>query len=326
MGFLACDIGGTKTEVGYFEDLSSTRFLLEKRFESRSFLDFTQIIDAFLQEFGVNITVIGVGVAGPVINQIGKATNLPWVVDANQIKKKFKLKACVVVNDLVANAYGLLQLPPESFETIQKGEKALKGNQCLISAGTGLGEAGLFFDGEKHLAFPTEGGHCDFAPTNDEEIALLRYLKKFYPHVSYERILSGGGFNVLYDFLTTVMFFPKEKRVEAILDLDERIKTITKLACDNQSTTCACVVDLFITIYAKEAANLALKHYALGGVFVGGGIAPKILPFFKKALFLQAFQDKGRFSNWLKQVQIKIILEEKCTLLGSAFLIRNIKN
>jgi glucokinase len=326
MGFLACDIGGTKTEVGYFESLESPHFLIEKRYQSKNYLDFQDIINAFIEEYEVKITGIGIGIAGPVINQVGRATNLPWVVDASQIKKNFNLSVCTVVNDLVANAYGLKELPNSAFETIHPGEKNLIGNQCLISAGTGLGEAGLYFDGKVSHAFPTEGGHCDFAPTSDEEIELLKYLKKLYTHVSYERILSGNGFNLLYDFVTKIQKLPVEKSVEAVLDLDERAKTITKLACDHKSETCIQVVDRFISIYAKEAANLALKHYALGGLFVGGGIAPKILPFFKKPLFLESFQDKGRLSKWLKQVQVKIILLESCALLGAALSIRKIKN
>ena len=326
MGFLACDIGGTKTEVGYFETLASPKFLIEKRYQSRSYADFNDIIKAFIEEYQVKITAIGIGVAGPVINQVGKATNLPWTIDAKEIIKKFNLSSCVIINDLVANAYGMAELPTEAFVTIQKGEKNLQGNQCLISAGTGLGEAGLFFDGKQHHPFSTEGGHGDFAPTNDEEIELLKYIQKLYTHVSYERILSGSGFNTLYNFLTQTQRFHKEKAVEEILDLDERAKTITQLALDHKSPTCTAVVDQFITIYGRESANLALKHGALGGVFIGGGIAPKILPFFKKALFLDAFQDKGRFRKWLKKIQVKIILEDKSALLGAALSIRKINN
>jgi len=322
MGFLAIDVGGTKTQIGFFEDLNRIEFTHIERFKSNEFESLEAIIELFVESKKVKVQEIGIGIAGPELEGICHTTNLPWIVDQYKIMNHFKLKRCLMVNDLVANAYGLLGLKEEEKVVVQKGIVSLKGNKGLISPGTGLGEAGLFFDGKIYHPFPTEGGHCDFAPMNEEEIELLKFLKKEFSHVSYERILSGYGFNHLYQFYTQYLDFPKVSSIEAISNLNERPKEITTLAQSKNQLTCQKIVETFYKILAAEASNLALKMYALGGIYIGGGIITKILPLLDKKRFIKTFKDKGRFHDWLNYMSITVINDEKAALKGAASMLK----
>jgi glucokinase len=222
-----------------------------------------------------------------------------------------------LINDLEANAWGLRCLCDEEFLTINAGVEK-RGNQALISAGTGLGQAGLYWDGKTHHPFATEGGHCDFAPTNEEQIELLRYLQLQYKHISYERILSGSGLYLLYRFLIDTKREEEIFCVSKLFGEKEPQRVITENAVSGGCAASIRACRLFTSIYGAEAGNLALKFLAVGSVFLGGGIAPNLVQFFKEGKFLEAFCDKGRFSSLLMKIPIKIVLNEKTALLGAA--------
>ena len=217
------------------------------------------------------------------------------MISEKELEKELQIPAVYLINDLEANAWGLRCLSESEFFTANVGEQA-KGNQALISAGTGLGEAGLYWDGKSHTPFACEGGHCDFGPTNEEQIELLRYLKLQYPHISYERILSGPGLYSIYRFLIDTKKETEIFCVTSLFGKKEPQKVITENAINGQCKACIRACRLFVSIYGAEAGNLALKFLAVGGVFIGGGIAPHLIGFFKEGGFIRAFGDKGRFS------------------------------
>ena len=322
MGYLAIDVGGTKTEIAYFEELKNIKFVKQERFESKKFSSLEEIISNFIDRNDLSIKEIAIGIAGPVIDQICYTTNLPWVVKADEIKSKFKLEKVILINDLVANAYGIEAVSEEDKIILHPGKFQRPGNKAMISPGTGLGEAGIFFDGHKYIPFPTEGGHCDFAPVDDEQIELLKFLNTKFSHVSFERILSGAGFSNIYDFYTNYKNLNKVKEVEEIKDLKERPKIITTLAIEAKEPTCKKVVELFIKILAAESSNLALKMYSIGGLYIGGGILPKILPLITPLTFKEAFEEKGRFSSWLKEIAVIVINDDKTALKGAALSLK----
>ena len=244
---------------------------------------------------------------------------MPWVVEANKIEKELKIQKVFLINDLEANAYGISTLESGSFFILNEGAVEIKGNQALISAGTGLGEAGLYFDGKVVHPFASEGGHADFGPRDNMEIELLKYLQSKYGHVSYERILSGHGFFELYLFYTTILGLPKCDRVENRLKESDPSIIVSQEGVSKRDETCFKAVDLFVSIYGAEAGNLALKLLATGGLYVGGGIAPKILERIKNGPFFSSFINKGRFEPLLKKIPVKIILEENTALKGAQF-------
>jgi glucokinase len=302
---LAGDIGGTKTRLALFDE--AEKIIKEEVFPSKEYNSLSDILKIFIEDVKVSKAVFGI--AGPIQNNRCKATNLPWVVEGDKIAQTFHMKKAILINDLLANAYGTLTLNEEDFVVLQKGEKH-PGNAALISAGTGLGEAGFYWDGKKYHPFPSEGGHCDFAPRNNEEIELLHFLQEKYGHVSYERLVSGQGISNIYQFLT------EKKKMERISG-DVTPKVITAHAKDQSSPTAIKTVEWFFSIYGSEAANMALKCLALSGVYLGGGILPKVIDFLEREVFLQGFHDKGRFASLLKTIPIKVIRHEKTALLGA---------
>lgn len=304
---LAGDIGGTKTHLAlYDENGTCTR---EKKFPSQDYPDLETIVKEFEAK---DVKRACFGIAGPVKNGVCKATNLPWVVDVNTLP----FPKCALINDLVANAYGIRELKEDEIHVLNAGDKNAVGNQALISAGTGLGEAGLFFNGKTHIPFSSEGGHCDFAPRNDEEIDLLRYLIKKFGHASYERILSGPGLYNVYTYLVEAKGMP-DTGAKTPQDVSER----GMLTSD---PTCHKALEFFVALYGAEAGNTALKVMALGGVFVGGGIAPKILEFIEKHHFMSAFTEKGRFKSLMESIPVKIVLNANTALLGAKHYAQNI--
>ncbi len=314
---LAGDIGGTKVRLALFEE-KGRNFIHEEKFASKEFPDFASLLKKFLAQKGEkNISSASFGIAGPIHDGVCQATNLPWVISARALVKELHIPNVHLINDLEANAWGLRCLPDEEFFTINAGEK-MSGNQALISAGTGLGEAGLYWDEKTHYPFACEGGHCDFAPTDEEQIELLRYLKLQYKHISYERILSGSGLYLLYRFLIDTKRESEIFCVSSLFGQKEPQRIITENAADGQCPACVRACRLFVSIYGSEAGNLALKFLAVGGVFIGGGIAPHLLEFFKEGKFIQSFSDKGRFSSLLMKVPLKIVLNEKTALIGAA--------
>jgi len=314
---LVGDVGGTKVRLALYAPRTSSS-VRERRYLSRDYPDLSTLIQEFLREEAEQqITSLCVGVAGAVFDGRCKETNFPWIIDAHLLKEQLKLDRVWVINDLEAHAWGLNVLKKEELVSLQAG-KRMQGNQALVSAGTGLGEVGLFWDGTHHMPFACEGGHVDYAPTNEIEAALWHFLKEEFAHVSYERILCGSGIFTLYRFLVLTGRAKKDPDIEKLSSHDEPQKQITEKAVKGSSKTCMDVLDLFVSIYGAECGNTALKFLSVGGLFIGGGIAPHIVPFFKNREFLRAFRDKGRFSELLDKIPVALVLNEKTALLGAA--------
>ncbi|MBM4132630.1 MAG: glucokinase [Nitrospira sp.] len=344
---LAGDIGGTKTILALF-DWKDERVepVRERTFASADFKSLEEVIDEFLkppeppapaptedepaieaaespppaQEEPTIIDAACFGVAGPIIENRCKTTNLPWVVDGTALATYLKVGQVRLLNDLEATAYGLLVLRPDEFVVLNAGAARPvqpAAAMALIAAGTGLGEAILYGDGAAYHPMPSEGGHASFAPTSDLEIDLLRHLRSSYLHVSYERVLSGAGLHAIYEFLRDT------KRNEPTW-LAERIKVgdpaavIAEVGLAGQSELCQQALDMFASIYGAEAGNLALKALALNGLYVGGGIAPKLIPKLKDGTFMRAFSAKGRYKTLLNSIPVRVIMNPKTALLGAA--------
>lgn len=317
---LAGDIGGTNCRLAFFDE-SGPPLTIEV-FPSKGHAGPEEIIGAFVEKHGFPVEAAAFGIAGPVQNGRSITPNLPWVVDAACIAGVLGLKAVDLVNDLEANAQGIAALNPEHFATLNQGSPAAAGNRVLISAGTGLGEAGLIAHGDGYLTYPSEGGHADFAPRNETELELLRYLMGIFDHVSWERVLSGPGLFNIYKF------FRDTKRAEEPAWLTEEMRNndpsrvVSERGLDGSSEICVLSLNTFASIYGAEAGNLALKGMATGGVYLGGGIAPKMLPKLREPLFLDAFWNKGRLRKLLEDIPVHVILNDKTALLGAARIAR----
>ena len=319
---LAGDIGGTKTHLALFEKGEPRQSLISAKFKSAHYENLNQIIKEFMKnnEFD-GIECACFGIAGPIQGRICKATNLPWIVDADLISKELDISQVFLINDLEATAYGINCLNKDEFFSLNEG-KVSKGNGALIAAGTGLGEAGLFWDGKVLTPFACEGGHCSFAPENELEIKLLIYLRKQYEHVSYERVLSGPGLYHLYRFVIDEKLEKEKESVKKAFETIDPPKVITEMGMKSACPACMRALDLFVSIYGGEAANLALKMLAVGGVFIGGGIAPKILNELREGSFMKRFIQKGRFTSLLLGIPVKVLLNENTALLGAAYYAR----
>lgn len=314
---LAGDIGGTKTRLALFgKGANGYRLLAKKTYASRDYRGVEAILKDFIgKEKRMDSACFGV--AGPLIQRRVKTTNLPWVIETESLQKTLRSERVAVINDLVANAYGLPVLKKKDIVTLHIG-KERKGNAALISAGTGLGEAILFYDGKRTLPSPSEGGHVDFGPRNRLEIELLEYLLKHFDHISYERILSGDGLFRIYQFLRDSKRFGIEPKwlIKKMKQQDPAV-VISQAARDQKNGLCMAALEIFSSIYGAEAGNLALKAMAIGGVYVGGGIAPKILWKLKDGGFMKAFRDKGRYANMMGQIPVRVIMNEETPLLGA---------
>jgi len=315
---LVGDIGGTKTRLGLYGVAGDKRHHLMrgKIFPSKKYEGLEVILQEFLgREKHMDCACFGV--AGPIIKGRVKLTNLPWVIDTKILQKEFRLKKVMLINDLVANAIGISMLKKDDFATLNVGKKR-EGNAALISAGTGLGEAILFWDGKEHLPSHSEGGHVEFGPRNRLEIELLQYLSRRLNHVSYERLVSGEGLFYIYQYLRDSKRFGSEpKRLIKKMKQQDPAVVISQAARDQKNRLCMAALDMFSSIYGAEAGNLALKTMAIGGVYVGGGIAPKTIWKLKDGTFMKAFKDKGRFSRIMEDIPVKVIMNDKTALLGA---------
>ncbi|MGZ8221503.1 MAG: glucokinase [Methylobacter sp.] len=315
---LAGDIGGTKTVLSILtrDTNGSLTCLQEQTYPSRQYPEFDDILTAFLP-VGMTIKSACFGVAGPVVNQRCQTTNLPWLLDAAALKIKLGTSKVKLLNDLEAMALGMLYLPEHDLVELNPNAKIQSGNIAVIAAGTGLGEAILYWDGNKHYPMATEGGHSDFAAQNARQDQLSAYLRKIYPdHVSCERILSGIGFSHLYDFLCDQGFAPCPNVPDHNSGID-RNAVISGLGVSGEDPLCAEAVRLFVELYGAETGNLALKSLATGGVFIGGGIGPKILPAMQDGNFIRAFKAKGRFLPLLDKIPVKLSLNPRTPLIGA---------
>lgn len=313
---LAGDIGGTKTFLTLFvEEGAALRSVREATFVNADFAGPEAIIGGFLEK-GDGVIAASFGIACPIEGDRCALTNLPWVIDGQELAEKFRIKRLTLINDLYAMAWGVGLLKDEDIFPLQAGAPK-KGNAALLAAGTGLGEAMLIWDGKGFTPSPSEGGHTDFAPRNRLEMELFEYLAVLYGHVSYERILSGPGIADLYRFFR-LRNGPEPERLKEKFKKEDAAAVVTDEALKNGDTACKEALQLFISIYGAEAGNMALKSLALGGVYIGGGIAPRILKAIKDGPFIESFRSKGRFGKLLSEVPVKVILNEKAGLLGAA--------
>jgi glucokinase len=313
---LAGDIGGTHSRFGLFRTGGDRcRPLFEKSFPNQNYTGVERILAEFLK--GQRVALACIGVAGPVTKKSVKITNLPWIIDGRSLQEMLSCRV-EVINDLVANAYGISVLQKRDFMVLNNG-RIRKGNRALISAGTGLGEAILFWDGKEHIPSPSEGGHAEFAPSTRLEMGLLDYLFTLYDHVSYERVLSGPGLHAIYKFLRDRKKSGREpKWLSEKMEHEDPSHVISEIARQKRKTLCGMALDLFVSIYGAAAGNLALQVMAVGGLFLGGGIAPGIAWKLNEGSFMGAFKKKGRLSNVVANIPVKVIMNDKAALLGAA--------
>ena len=317
---LAGDIGGTNTRLALVEK-SENGFnsVAEKQFSSSSHKNLAEIVRIFLKENAHSVDRACFGVPGPVSGKSAKLQNLPWIVDTDNLAHLFDHNHIWLINDLEANAYGIKELDENEFAVLNRGEENPSGNYAVISAGTGLGQAGIYNDCGTLRPFATEAGHADFAPRNELEMELLRYLLTKFERVSVERVVSGMGLQNIYEFLRDT------KRAEEPAWLAKQIKengdvgaVVSKCGLDGNSAICEQTLEIFVSLYGAEAGNLALQILATGGIYLGGGIAPKILPKLKEAIFLKSFTAKGRMRELLEKIPVRVILNDKAALIGAA--------
>jgi glucokinase len=316
---LAGDIGGTNARLAFF-DISDGRFSLVSAsvFPSREFGGLDRIVAKFVDATRLHPDAACFGVAGPVRDGRVEASNLPWIIESKRLADELHLKKAVLINDLEANAWGIATLDPKDVVTLNQVKGNPVGNQAVISAGTGLGEAGMYWDGTKHHIFASEGGHADFAPRDELEIDLFRYLSGRFGHVSYERVISGPGLVNVFHFLRdTGRGTEPQWLTEEMLHSDPAA-AISNAALSGKCPMCEHALDLFASVFGAEAGNLALKVMATGGVYLGGGIAPKMLAKLSGPLFMRAFLGKGRMQPLLESMPVKVITNDKTALMGAA--------
>jgi glucokinase len=316
---LAGDIGGTNTRLAFFEGTPDRLQPVHiEIFPSPQFSGLAEIVQKFLAMHQHPVDAVCCGLPGAVVHERVETTNLPWVVDARQMAADLGLASITLINDLFANAHGIALLEESDFVVLNPGVPSSTGNRALISAGTGLGEAGLYADGRGgYHPFPSEGGHVDFAPRNDLEMELLRYLMGRFEHVSYERVLSGPGLHNIYQFLRETGRGDEPPWLAEQIAQGDPSAAISKSALEGTSPICVQALDIFVSLYGSEAGNLALKMLATGGMYVGGGIAPKIIRKLSSTAFMKSFSAKGRIGGVLKDIPVRVITNDKTALLGA---------
>jgi glucokinase len=317
---LAGEIGATRTRLAAYEtEGSRLNRVAEKTYPSHDYRGLAEILPLFTRSEGIPVHSACFGAAGPVRHGRSKISNLAWTIDAKELAAQLKLPSVGLLNDLEACAYGIDALDSKDFITISPGSEDAEGNRAVISAKTGLGMAGLYWDGFRHHPFACEGGHSDFAPRNALQIELLAYLQKEYGRVSTERILSGPGIQHIYTF------FRDAKKVEEPSWLREQLVAaadpsplISKLAMEGTAAICEQTLSLFVSVFGAEAGNCALRYMTTGGIYIGGVIAGRIAPKMQDPIFMQSFLDKGRMESILKDMPVQIIVNDDCGLIGAA--------
>ena len=319
---LAGDIGGTNTRLGIFSKEKGLRSpLAAADFRSGEFPDFISIVRKFLKDVNVRVGAACFGVAGPVMKGAAKITNLPWVIDEKELGKELNLTFVRVLNDLEAIAYAVPLLEPSDIHTLNEGRLVSGGSVAIIAPGTGLGEAFLTWDGTQYRGHPSEGGHVDFAPSDDLERELSIYLQEKLGHVSYESVCSGPGILNIYCFLREKCYAEEPSWLSArVAGQNDPVRVIIEYALDRDhcSHLCVMTLNLFVSILGAEAGNLALKVMATNGVYLGGGIPHRILPFLENGRFMKSFRYKGRMSGLVSQMPVFVILNPRIALLGAA--------
>jgi glucokinase len=313
---LAGDIGGTKTNLGIFDvQQGKLTKVSDKRYPSHEHAGLEEIVADFVKVTGVKATSASFGIAGPIVDNRVHTGNLPWVIDGSTMAHQLGLDRVRLLNDLEAAAYGIGVLAPTDLETLREGVAAPRTPRAVIAAGTGLGEAILFWDGTKHIPTATEGGHADFAPHTAQQMELWKFIKARSEFVSNELILSGRGFKTLHEFLNPDVRHPgfDDPKVDPAPE-------ITRLALTRECPVCVAVMNLWVEIYGSEAGNLVVRTVARGGLYVAGGIAVKILPYLQSGKFLAAMQHKEKMTDFLAQVPVRVVLDEECPLKGAAYV------
>ena len=337
--YLSADIGGTNTRLAVIgvngTDVSVIHGI---DYRSRDYATFEELLSDFLSRTQCLSTAhipadvlnhdkalisrAAFGIAGPVQGAVAQTTNLPWRINAESLQQQFGLPHCFLLNDLEATAYGIPALREKDLVSLQSGEPNACGNTAVIAAGTGLGEAGLYWDGQRHRPFATEGGHASFCPSDEMELALLRHLQlhrqRRHQHVSWERVVSGRGLLGMHEFLCLYRNAPVPQWLAEEIRAGDAAAVIAKAALFESDKICVETLNWFVRLYGAEAGNLALKTLSRGGIYVGGGIAPKILPMLQTGAFLDAFLDKGPMRSLLEAMPVKVILNDRAALFGPA--------
>lgn len=318
---LAGDIGGTKTVLALMNNAAEVqRPFREATFPSSHYTSLEEIIQEFLAHLDETPTAASFGVAGPVTNGRSQITNLPWVIDAAAIQETFHIPRVHLLNDLEAIATAVPHLSSDELITLNNGQPNPTGAIAIVAPGTGLGEAFLVWDGQRYRAYPTEGGHVSFAPSNQEELDLLLYLQRKYGHVSYERVCSGSGIPNIFDFLTDSRQYKNPGWLRREISLaEDRTPIIFHAALEKKEPIAVATLELFVKILGGEIGNMALKVLATGGLYIGGGIPPRILPLLQRPEFMNFITNKGRFSGLLSRIPLHIIQNPKAALHGAAY-------
>lgn len=321
---LTGDLGGTKTNLAIFADEKELNSpVAEQSFESKTYNQLEDIIKEFLSTHPSKISKACFGVAGPVINGTSKISNLIWTVSEERIRESLGIGQVKLLNDLESMAYGTMLLRDDDVVVLNPGNPEKMGNIAIIAAGTGLGEAYLVQNEHCVHVIPSEGGHADLAPRNEIEIEFLKFMLKEFEHVSYERALSGMGITNIYCFLRSYRGFREPEWLVQRFEREDRNAVISELAQKGNVPICEEAMRLFVGLYGAEAGNWALKTMSTGGVFIGGGIAPKILPLLRDGHFMETFLAKGRLSRVVAQFPVKVILNQKTPILGALFYAQN---
>jgi glucokinase len=316
---LAADIGGTKTHFGLFSGMAgSLQLLQEATFLSQQYASLEELLQEFLRQTSHRVSAACIGVACPIQDGKVEAPNLPWIIDRRQVEKKSAIPHFHLINDLVANAYGVATLSRADILELNPGEEKAEANRALIAAGTGLGKAILFWNGKQWHPSPSEGGHIDFAPTSEEEMELLRFLLRRYSRVSLERVLSGPGLFLIYQFLREQNPEAEPAWLAQKIQGTDPSAAIAEAGLEKKSELASKALDWFAKIYGQAAGDLALSTMAQAGIYLGGGIAPKIILALQKPAFMQAFTNKGRLSELVSRIPVRVILNPKTALLGAA--------
>jgi len=316
---LAGDVGGTKVHLAVYDftngKLTHTR---DERYAAKEYNGLAEIVKEFLGADKVSSACFGV--PGPVRDGRLRLTNLPWTLDSRELSLGLDIPHVFLINDLEANGYGIAELTADQIFTLSEGDASQVGNRALIAAGTGLGEGLLTWNGRHHIPYPSEGGHGDYAPRNEDEIDLLRFLqRKYNGRISFERVISGMGMTNIYEFLRDAKGIEEPVWLaEKIASVPDANAVITEMGLAAKSELCAKTLDMFVSAYGAESGNLALKVLSVGGLYVGGGIAPRILEKLKDGTFIKAFTDKGRLSQLLINMPVRVILESRAALMGAA--------
>ncbi len=318
---LAGEIGATHARIAAFEtEGNRLQCVVETIYESQRHGGLAEILAEFVKTNGIPVDSACFGVAGPVRNGRCKISNLSWTIDAGELAKQLKLHSVGLLNDLEAYAYGIDALGDEDFITLNEGSEDAEGNRAVVSARTGLGVAGLYWDGRRHHPFACEGGHTNFAPRNDLEGELLRYLQgKYKGRVSYERIASGPGIKNIYDFLRDSGKAEEPDWLKAqMMEAGDAPAVISRTASERKAAICEQTMSLFVSVYGAHAGDCALTFLSTGGIFIGGSIAAKNVPKMQEPIFMEAFLDKGRMAGLLKDMPVKIVMNDDAGIMGAA--------